>query len=180
MATPRARVLMGTRGTAVQPVEPEPAKALQSLGLVLQPAVSVAKQSGSQKANLSAPKMHFVTQLAAGDYIAITDLRTCTALAVYDAQKDVSGAYHFGGHFGDEQAELDEFFLAFSKAGADAKGSLLFLSGSQKCQHVEKLLSYLRSKGLNQAPHVSESIASADGATVFYLLATGQIANALA
>ena len=156
-----------------------PPRKLQALGFALQASVSAATPTGVQQANLNAPKTWRVTQLAQNDYIAATDLRSCTALAVYDPQANISGMYHFGGQFGDENDELTKFFLQVTNQGGSAARLVIFLSGSEKCAHAQKLLSFLVSNAMNQQPTVSEGAVSSNGATTFYLLAGGAVANTL-
>ena len=152
---------------------------MQTLGFALQAPISVPTPTGAQHANLSAPTKWCVAQLAPNDYIAITDLRSCTALAVYDPQTHISGMYHFGGQFGDENDELTKFFLRMVNQGASLLRLVIFLSGSEKCAHVQKLTAFLQSKGMNQQPNVSEGAVANNGATTFYLLAGGAVANTL-
>jgi len=152
---------------------------LQTLGFALQAPISVTTPTGVQHANLNAPTKWCVAQLAPNDYIAMTDLRSCTALAVYDPQTHISGMYHFGGQFGDENDELTKFFLRMVNQGASLRRLVIFLSGSEKCAHVQKLTAFLQSKGMNQQPNVSEGAVANNGATTFYLLAGGAVANTL-
>ncbi len=156
-----------------------PPKKLQTLGFALVPPVGVSTPTGAQKANLNAPKKWCVAQLAEHDYIAATDLRSCTALAVYDPQTDISGMYHFGGQFGDEHAELGAFFHQLVHEGASLSRLVIFLSGSEKCAHAHKVVTFLTTNGMNQTPTVSEGAVSGNGATTFYLLARGAVANTL-
>ena len=170
-------VMIGRGGGAQQP-QPPPRK-LRSLGFALQATVSVPTPTGAQLANLSAPTQWHVAQLGPNDYIAITDLRSCTALAVYDPQTNISGMYHFGGQFNDETEPLTSFFLRMVNQGAALRRLVVFLSGSEKCGHAHKLVNFLTNKGMNQQPVVSEGNVSPGGATTFYLLAGGAVANTL-
>ncbi len=149
------------------------------MGFALAQPISAATPTGAQKANLNAPKKCWVGQLAPNDYIAATDLRSCTALAVYDPVTDIGGMYHFGGQFGDEQAELGAFFHQLVQEGASLARLVIFLSGSEKCAHAHKLVAFLTTNGMNQTPTVSEGPASGNGATTFYLLSGGAVANTL-
>ena len=160
------------------PPRPSPRK-LQGLGFTLVQPTSVATPTGAQKANLNAPKKWCVAPLAEHDYIAATDLRSCTALAVYDPQTDIGGMYHFGGQFGDEHAELGAFFLQMTHDGALLSRLVIFLSGSEKCAHAQKVVAFLNTNGMNQTPTISEGAVSGNGATTFYLLARGEVANTL-
>ncbi len=156
-----------------------PAK-LNNLGVTLVTWAPAAKPSGKEVANLKAPKSGHVCILNGDDYIAVTGLRTCTGLAVYDAASKLAGMYHFGGQFNDnEPAELREFVRQLSGHLGDLGRLQLWLFGSKKCGYADALLDELRKFGFRQEPSVMEIDVGAYGEAAFYLLGTGVVTHQL-
>jgi hypothetical protein len=156
-----------------------PAK-LNDLSVTLVIWAPAAKPSGKEVANLKAPKSGHVCILNDDDYIAVTGLRSCTGLAVYDAASKLAGMYHFGGQFKDnEPTELGEFARQLSGHIGDLGRLQLWLFGSKKCGYADALLTELRKLGLTRTPSVMEIDVGAHGEAAFYLLGTGVVTHQL-
>jgi hypothetical protein len=143
-----------------------------------QTAPRPARQRGK---NMTGPRMFLVATLQADEYMAVTSLKTCTGLAVYDATVGVSGLYHFGGHFGNEAAELDAFFQQLSQQGAQVARLEFSLSGSMRCKFCGKLLAYLQGLPgyVSQQVSVYQTEHDNQGDASVFLLAGGRVAHVL-
>jgi hypothetical protein len=139
----------------------------------------VARPSGTQVANLDAPTKAHVCILNNDDYIAVTGLKSCTGLALYDADSKLAAMYHFGGHFGKEQKELGAFAEQLSAHHVELGRLQMWLFGSTTCGYADKLLEVLRALGFIQTPGVMEIDGVAHPSAAFYLLGTGVVTHQL-
>jgi hypothetical protein len=131
-------------------------------------------------ANLSAPKSFHVCILGQNDYIAVTDLRSCTGLALYDTASNVGAMYHFGGQMGDaETTKLNDFVEQLTAQHVPLGRFHMWLFGSNKCEFANVLVSALITHGFNQRPIVLEAQVQDNSAVAFYLLGTGVVTNCL-
>ena len=159
-----------------------PPKALRHLGIGVQDPVSLPKPSGTMHGPYFAPTQYCVKRLGNDDYIAVTQLRSCTGIAAYDPVTDVSGMYHFGGQFGNEESELTLFFLRMVNHGASLQRLQISLSGSVKCAHVQKVIGFLQSRKMYRPTMLriyEVPVDARGGDSAFYLLLGGRVAHAL-
>ncbi len=154
-------------------------RTLETLGFPLVDPTPAAKPSGQQLANLSAPTQFHVCILGKDDYIAVTKLRGCTGLALYDSASKLGGMYHFGGQFGAEPTELDKFAGELSAHHVELGKLQMWLVGSTKCGYADKLLGALKGLGFTQTPVIMEINGMANPEAEFYLLGTGAVTNQL-
>lgn len=173
---------MSTRGTPFPSTTSggQYKRKLNALGFTLTVWAPATKPSGQQVANLLAPKSFHVCILDKDDYMAVTQLRSCTGLALYDAASKLGGMYHFGGQFNDEKAELAEFSGQLSTHHVELGKLQMWLFGSTKCGFADKLLNELRVHGFTQTPNVMEIDGVANPEAAFYLLGTGVVTHQLA
>jgi len=152
---------------------------LKALGFKLDVWLPAKRPNGQKVAELSAPKLFHVCILDKDDYIAVTQLRSCTGLALYDAASKLAAMYHFGGQFNNEQAELEKFVGQLSAHHDELFKLQMWLFGSTKCAFAEKLLKELKNHGFSQTPSVMEIDGKTNPAAAFYLLGTGIVTNQL-
>jgi hypothetical protein len=156
-------------------------QSLCHLGFVTKVPQSAPRPARQRGKNMTGPRMFLVAALQADEYMAVTSLKTCTGLAVYDATVGVSGLYHFGGHFGNETTELDTFFQQLSQQGTQVARMEFSLSGSMRCKFSGKLLTYLQGLPGYVSQHVSVYQTEYDnhGEASVFLLAGGKVAHTL-
>jgi hypothetical protein len=152
---------------------------LEELGFTLVVWPPATKPGGKEAANLQAPKSFHVCILDKDDYIAVTKLRSCTGLALYDPASKLGAMYHFGGQFNNEEAELREFAAQLSAHNVELGKLQMWLFGSTKCGFADKLLKELRALLFTQTPSVMQIDGQANPEAAFYLLGTGVAAHQL-
>jgi hypothetical protein len=152
---------------------------LNELGFPLTVPAPVARPSGKQVAELHAPQSFHVCILDKTDYIAVTKLRSCTGLALYDATSKLGAMYHFGGQMNTEQATLSKFAEELRSHGVELGKFQMWLFGSTKCGFADKLLKELKALGFTQIPTVMEIDGGANPEAAFYLLGAGVVAHQL-
>jgi hypothetical protein len=172
--------MMSSRGrTAPSTTGGQFKRKLNDLGFTLVAPAPATTPSGKEVANLFTPTQFHVCILGKDDYIAVTKLRSCTGLAIYDAASNLAGMYHFGGQFGSEPTELGKFAKELSDHNVELGKLQMWLFGSTKCGFADKLMKELRVLGFTQAPTVMEIDVLAHQEAAFYLLGTGVVTNQL-
>jgi hypothetical protein len=172
---------MSTRGMGftATPSSGQYKRKLNELGFALVDFAPAARPTGKQVAELLAPQAFHVCILDKDDYIAVTKLRSCTGLALYDAASKLGGMYHFGGQFNTEQLALSKFAEELSGHHVELGKLQMWLFGSTKCGFADKLLKELRSLGFTQTPTVMEIDGVVNPEAAFYLLGTGVVTHQL-
>jgi hypothetical protein len=152
---------------------------LETLQIALVSPAPAAKPIGKPVASLHGPKMFHVCILDEDDYIAVTQLRGCTGLALYDAASKLGAMYHFGGQFGSEQQELGRFAKDVGAHPVELDKLQIWLFGGTKCGYANKLLVELRKLGFMQTPTVMQVDGTPNQGVSFYLLGTGVVTDQL-